>query len=243
MRHSYGYRAVSFVFRFSLFSFVLLCAALALARALFLPESLPAHSAGETGFTVVIDAGHGGRDGGAVADDDGTLEKDLNLAVAKKLAAMLRLARIEVVMTRETDIELASPDSSHKKRDDLTARLNMTKGLENAIFVSIHMNKYPVAKYSGLQVYYSEGNAHSLTLAEQIQKDSLVLNPGNSRGVKAAGDAIYLLSHMEIPAVLVECGFLSNYEEKELLKSEGYQMKLAASLFCSVLAYINENPI
>ena len=242
MLHSCGYRAVSFVFRFFLFSCVLLCAALALARALFPPESLPAHSAGQPRFTVVIDAGHGGRDGGAVADD-GTLEKELNLAVAKKLASMLRMARIEVVMTREEDIELASPDSPHKKRDDLTARLNMTRGLENALFVSIHMNQYPVSKYRGLQVYYSANDQGSLILAEQIRKDALHLNPENARGVKAAGDSIYLLSHMEIPAVLVECGFLSNYEEKELLKSESYQTKLAVTLFCSVLAYINENPI
>ncbi len=225
-----------------LFSFVLISAALAMARALFPPESLPAHTDGGARFTVVIDAGHGGRDGGAVAAD-GTLEKELNLAVAIRLAALLRTARVEVIMTRDTDVELASPDSEHKKRDDLQARLEMTRGHENAILVSIHMNQYPVSKYSGLQVYYSDADPRSITLARQIQDDSLVLRKENARSVKSAGDDIYLLSHIEIPAVLVECGFLSNEEERELLKSESYQMKLATSLFTSIMTYLCENSV
>ncbi len=215
---------------------------LALGRFFFPPELLPAAASEKDRFTVIIDAGHGGRDGGAIADD-GTLEKDLNLAVAKKLEAMLRSADVHVVMTRSTDIELASPDSPHKKRDDLNARLSMTEEYENAILVSIHMNKYPVSKYSGLQVYYSPNHTGSLALAEQIQKDALSLKSDNGRTVKSASDAIYLLSHTKIPAVLVECGFLSNYEETALLKSEAYQQKLAMSLYASILTYLTENPI
>lgn len=192
-------------------------------------------------YTVVIDAGHGGRDGGASADDDGTMEKDLNLAVAKKLQALLETANVRVVMTRESDIELADPTSDHKKRDDLNARLAIAEEAENAIFISIHMNKFPVEKYSGLQVYYSPNNEKSARLAGQIQSDSTALIPANDRKIKAADENIFLLHHMEIPAVLVECGFLSNYEEKELLKTDSYQKKLAVCLYASILQYLNFN--
>jgi N-acetylmuramoyl-L-alanine amidase len=101
------------------------------------------------------------------------------------------------------------------------------------------MNKFPVAKYSGLQVYYSPNHEDSLALAEQVQADSLTLKPGNNRAVKAAGDSIYLLSHAEIPAVLVECGFLSNPEELSLLKTDDYQQKLAMSLYTSIITYLS----
>ncbi len=229
---------MNFVLRFSFFSMVFIAAALFLGKALFPPESIPVGTDEDNRFTVILDAGHGGRDGGASADD-GTLEKNLNLAVAKKLEALLLSADIRVVMTRHEDIELASPSSDHKKRDDLNARLAMTEQYENAIFVSIHMNKFPVAKYSGLQVYYSKNHAESLTLAEQIQEDSRSLKADNDRAVKAAGDSIFLLSHAKIPAVLVECGFLSNPEETALLKTEAYQQKLAMSLYTSILTYLS----
>ncbi len=232
-----------FVLRFSFFSMILLFATFFLGRAFFPPEALPVGADEDARYTVIIDAGHGGRDGGAVADDDGTLEKHLNLAVAKKLSAMLETADVRVLMTRNEDIELASPTSSHKKRDDLMARVAMTENLSGALLVSIHMNKFPVATYSGLQVYYSPNHAESLALAEQVQKDASRLRDENAREVKCADSGIYLLSHVKIPAVLVECGFLSNYEEKELLKTEAYQQKLALSLYISIMTYLNENPI
>lgn len=233
---------MAFAVRFALFSAFFLAVALSLGHFFFPSEVLPAGTEETKRFTVIIDAGHGGRDGGAVADD-GTLEKNLNLAVAKELEALLLSADVRVVMTRSTDIELASPDSDHKKRDDLNARLAMTEAYENAILVSIHMNQYPVSKYSGLQVYYSPNHAESLVLAERIQADSHSLKSDNARTVKAAGDSIYLLSHAQIPAVLVECGFLSNYEERELLKTEAYRKKLAMSLYTSIITYLTENPI
>lgn len=231
----------AFFFKFSIFSFVLLFAAIKVGGILLPDRDVAAQGGGEMRYTVVIDAGHGGRDGGASADDDGTLEKDLNLAVAKKLKALLESADVRVVMTRETDIELADPDSPHKKRDDLSARAELAEGAENAIFVSIHMNKFPVGKYSGLQVYYSENNAESRALAEMIQKgarDAFTAMP--ARAVKPAKD-IYLMERLEIPAVLVECGFLSNYAEKELLKTEAYQQKLAIAIFASILGHLADN--
>jgi N-acetylmuramoyl-L-alanine amidase len=232
--------SVSFFLKFSVASLLLLTTALGFGNLLFHFESAPSSGtvSADEKITVVIDPGHGGRDGGAVADD-GTLEKDLNLAVALKLKSILESADIHVVMTRETDVELASPDSSHKKADDLKARLQLAQDQKNAIFVSIHMNQFPIEKYRGLQVYYSENHAESLTLAQAIQNTTQsALQNTEDRKVKPAGDSIYLMSHLEIPAVLVECGFLSNKEERELLKNEVYQKKLALCLSAAILEYI-----
>ena len=232
--------SVSFFVKFCISALLLLSAALGFGNLLFRSNvQSPANTASaDEKITVVIDPGHGGRDGGALGED-GTREKDLNLAVALKLKAILESADLRVVMTRETDIELASPDSPHKKADDLKARLQLAQNQKNAIFVSIHMNQFPIEKYRGLQVYYSENHKESLILAQTVQsKASEVLRNTEDRKVKPAGDSIYLMSHLQIPAVLVECGFLSNREERELLKNEAYQKKLALSLSAAILEYI-----
>ena len=233
------WRRISFLFTFSV-----LCM-LIVSVTYFAGERITSADAGKDTaampkdeITVIIDAGHGGRDGGA-STEDGVLEKHLNLAVAKKVQALLSCVNVNVVMTRENDIMLADEDSSHKKRDDLNARLHMADAYENCVFVSIHMNKFPVAKYSGLQVYYSKNNEESRWLAEVIQaKAGEFLHGGNSRTVKAADDSIYILHNIKVPAVLVECGFLSNPEEAALLQTEAYQNKLAALICASVLEYL-----
>ena len=230
-----------FFLKFSVFSSLLLVGALSIGNLLFRGEAeLAVHKENDAPFfTIVIDAGHGGRDGGASADDDGTLEKNLNLSVAKKMKALFESANVRVVMTRETDIELAAPDSPHKKLDDLSERARIADAEENAILVSIHMNKFPVGKYSGLQVYYSENNERSRVLAETIQNGAAALfSEMPLRTVKPAKD-IYLMENVKIPAVLVECGFLSNYEEKERLKTEEYQMELAMMMYAAILQYIS----
>lgn len=234
---------VFFFLKFSICSALLLGFALGFGHLMFreFPNAFPVASSDDEILTVVIDAGHGGRDGGAVAED-GTLEKHLNLAVAKELKILLESADIRVVMTRETDIELASPDSPHKKADDLNARLNLAMEYKKAVFVSIHMNRFPVEKYRGLQVYYSGNHEKSLVLAQTIQTVAEeTLRNTQDRHVKLAGDSIYLMKHLEIPAVLVECGFLSNPEETELLKNKTYQKKLAMCLYASLLQYFSEN--
>ena len=233
--------SLSFFLKFCVAALLLLATALGFGNLLFRFETdrLAGTASADEKITVVIDPGHGGRDGGAVGDD-GTLEKELNLAVALKLKSILESANIHVIMTRETDIELASPDSPHKKADDLKARLQLAQNQQNALFVSIHMNKFPVEKYRGLQVYYSENHTESLTLAQTIQDAAQnALQNTAERKVKPAGDSIYLMSHLEIPAVLVECGFLSNTEERELLKNEQYQKKLALCISAAVLEYIS----
>ena len=192
----------------------------------------------EEKITVIIDPGHGGLDGGA-STEDGVLEKHLNLAVANKLKALFECAGVDVVMTRYSDVMLASPDSDHKKRDDLNARLHIAEDYENCIFISIHMNKFPVEKYSGMQVYYSGNNSESADLARDIcEKNATCLQKGNNRAIKQADSSIYVLNNIRVPAVLVECGFLSNYKEAALLQTDEYQNKLASLIFSATMDHI-----
>ena len=188
-------------------------------------------------FTVVLDAGHGGEDSGAVSAS-GVFEKDVNLSISKKLEMLLSACGIPVVMTRTEDILLYDKTVDYhgrKKALDLAARRKIAEDIQNPIFVSIHMNAFPATQYSGLQVWYSKHSPHSLTLAETIQNmTAQQLQRQNQRRVKAATSSIYLLHHLECPAILVECGFLSNPSEAELLASEEYQNQLALLLFLSL---------
>ncbi|MBQ7383423.1 MAG: N-acetylmuramoyl-L-alanine amidase [Clostridia bacterium] len=194
--------------------------------------------------TVIIDAGHGGEDGGAIGKN-GIYEKELNLAIAQDLAAMLRSSGIDVVMTRETDILLYDRNTDYrgrKKMLDLAARVKIAESYENCIFVSIHMNSFPQEKYSGLQVYYSANTPEARSLAESIQSSvQKHLQKDNNRKIKQASSNIFLLDRIKHPAVLVECGFLSNSEECALLSSEEYRQKLTLSIFCGITEYISED--
>ncbi len=193
-------------------------------------------------ITVVIDAGHGGEDGGCVAAD-GTLEKDLNLAVATDIYEMLKCAGVNAVLTRSSDEmlydlygDLENYDGV-KKTYDLKNRVRFAKESECLVFVSIHMNKFADSRYSGLQVYYSPNDSDSITAALRIQsyiKD--YLQPKNDREIKRAGSNIYVLHRAQMPAVLIECGFLSNAEERELLKDRDYRKKLS---FCVAAAIVD----
>lgn len=190
---------------------------------------------------IIIDAGHGGIDGGAVGCGS-VSEKDLNLDIALRLSDILSAAGIPNRLTRSEDIMLESPGSSSKKNGDLAARKKIAESYENAVFVSIHMNSFPIAKYNGLQVYYSQNNDKSYELANLIQTDIAErLQPENKRKTKAATSNIYLLNNLSCPAVLVECGFLSNPEECERLATEEYRREIALSLACSVCEYIYGN--
>jgi len=193
--------------------------------------------------TVIIDAGHGGKDGGTVGSDGQTVEKELNLDIAKRMQEILLAHGYEVIMTRSEDIMLSDPMiTSSKKAGDLSARLKIMKSYENAIFISIHMNAFSDSRYSGLQVYYSANDQRSAALAQRIQSDTVKnLQPQNDRKVKRADENIYLLNRATCPAVLVECGFLSNPEECASLASPEYRAALAESICGSVCDYICEN--
>ena len=177
---------------------------------------------------VLIDPGHGGFDGGAVADD-GTLEKHINLVIALYLRDMLYICGVPVTMTRSTDNGLEA-DSSASIRDrkvsDMRHRLSMYDGA--ALVLSIHQNQFSQSQYSGAQVFYSANHSDSLLLAQSI-RTSIVngVQPDNTRETKKATDGIYLLYHTRVPAVLIECGFLSNPEERDTLKSPVYQQRFA----------------
>ena len=190
---------------------------------------------------VIIDAGHGGEDGGATFG--GVYEKDLNLAVALSLEEILKACGVKTVMTRREDILLYDRNSDYqgqKKVQDLATRRKIAEEYENAIFVSIHMNSFPEEKYRGLQVYYSGNDPLSLSIAQDIQSAAKVfLSPDNSRKAKEAGSSIYLLDRLSCPAVMVECGFLSNSEERALLCDGEYRRAIALCIASSVINQIN----
>lgn len=186
---------------------------------------------------IVIDAGHGGVDPGKVGTAE-TLEKDINLAVALKLKAMLEESGIKVVMTRETDTGLYSENAQNKKREDMEGRVRVITEAEPALTVSIHQNSFPSADCKGAQVFYYKDSEKSKALAETIQKAfPEVLQDGNKRQAKANGD-YYLLRKAPCTIVIAECGFLSNSAEEALLATEEYQMKVAEALKVGILRYL-----
>ncbi len=176
---------------------------------------------------VVIDAGHGGRDGGATGTT-GVLEKQLNLEISEKLCALLKICGYNVVMTRTEDIMLSSSDGlGSAKMQDLKARLEISSKYPDELTVSIHCNKFPSEKCKGLQVYYSDSDA-AKNAADSVQSSvKTLLQKENHRVTKKADSSIYLLYRAQAPSILIECGFLSNPEDCENLSSHEYQKALA----------------
>lgn len=194
--------------------------------------------------TIVIDAGHGGEDGGAVADD-GTNEKDINLKIAKQLNQLFTSSGFKTKMTRTTDIAIYDQGNEtikSKKVSDMHNRLKVFNEDNNFIVISIHQNKFEQEKYSGTQIFYSPNNKESEVLAENIRTSVTgMLQPDNTRENKAATKSIYLLYNCNNPSVIVECGFLSNNSELAKLKTDNYQKQMAFSIYCGCLEYINKN--
>lgn len=199
-----------------------------------------------TSKIIILDAGHGGFDGGAVADD-GTIEKDINLSVTKRLKELFLLGGFEVVMIREDDVGLDSnSDESIGKRkvSDMKKRLELVNANEEAVFISIHQNNFSSGSARGAQVFYSSNSSESEALAYNIQRSfEQRLQKENKRNIKKADKNIYLLYNAKIPALIVECGFLSNSQELALLKSEEYQKKLAFTIYCGYLDYLSEDAV
>jgi len=189
--------------------------------------------------TVIIDAGHGGEDGGAVSCT-GIPESKLNLEIALKLRDLLALLGFDTLMIRTTDSSVSTEGETiaARKVSDLKSRVNMVNEMENCILLSIHQNYFSDSKYSGAQVFYGN-KPDSRQLAESLQSAFITtVNPGSKRRIKAA-DGIYLMQHVSCPAVLVECGFLSNYEEESLLRTNSYQQKICCVITACVSQYIN----
>lgn len=190
---------------------------------------------------IVLDPGHGGVDGGAVGDGK-VLEKDIALNVSKRLRDYLQQAGAEVHLTRETDRDLAHDETksiSQRKVEDIKNRVVFMKEIDPDIFISIHLNSLPTPKWRGAQTFYHPNNPESKILADKIQ-DQIIFGLENTNRVALAINSVYILKHASRPAALVEIGFLSNPDERELLIQSPYQDKMAASIYFGILNYFSD---
>lgn len=185
---------------------------------------------------LLIDPGHGGEDGGATGVD-GVSEKMLNLSIATNLRDILSVCGVSVKMTREEDVSIHNPGSSGIRQIKVSDMNNRLKLYDTATAtVSIHQNHFSVAKYHGAQVFYSAAHPLSNTLATAVrERIGSLVQPNNTRELKKATDSIFLLHHTTKPAILVECGFLSNPQECEQLQELSYQRQLAFAIATGVL--------
>lgn len=194
------------------------------------------------GKTIVLDPGHGGADGGAVGKD-GTLEKGISLSVAKQLQSYLQQTGAVVYLTREKDTDLADPDTkglARRKGEDIRKRLQFIEDKQADLFISVHLNALPSTKWSGAQTFYYPKLDKSEHLAKMIQAE-IIRNLENTNRTALSLTGMYLLKHAEVPGALVEIGFLSNEQERKLLKKTEYQKKMAASIYQGILRYVTED--
>ena len=191
---------------------------------------------------IIIDPGHGGEDSGASAAG-GALEKDLNLEISLLIGDELIKNGYTVVYTRTSDRLLYKEEENIKgmrKFYDLKNRCAFADEYQGAIFISIHMNNFGSAEYSGLQVYYSDNNEKSKSLASSIQESvRSTVQTNNNRKIKN-GKGLYILDHCNATSVIVECGFLSNAEECEKLLEKEYQKELSVAIVCGIINYMDK---
>ena len=191
--------------------------------------------------SVVLDAGHGGMDGGATGRS-GSIEKDINLSIALKASSMLRFFGVNTVLTRCEDISLHTTQDApvrRQKAEDLAARVAIVSSQENAVYIGIHQNYYDDLVSRGAQVFYTERNAASKSLAEALQGTMLsVLNTENHRKASLIPNKNYIMQSLDVPAVLIECGFLSQPEEELLLRSPQYQSLCAFAIAVGTMSVL-----
>lgn len=185
---------------------------------------------------VIIDAGHGGSDPGKIGVNKAK-EKDINLQVAKKVKKALEKEGVNVIMTRETDAGLEEPGASNKKVQDMKARVKLINEVQPKIAVSIHQNSYQTEDVKGAQVFYYSHSSKGEEMAKILQESVRELDSANKRQAKA-NDTYYLLKRTEVPTIIVECGFLSNWEEAEKLIDEKYQEEMAQAVCSGILTCI-----
>jgi N-acetylmuramoyl-L-alanine amidase len=191
------------------------------------------------GTTLVIDPGHGGEDGGAVSVA-GQAESAVNLAIGLRLDALFHFCGVRTEMTRRTDVSLHDGDCTTlraKKVSDLHKRAAFVNGIPDATLISLHQNSFPQQKYHGTQVFFGKAEP-SRQMAENIQSRARqILDPGNTRAALPVAGSVYLMKQVTCPAILIECGFLSNPGEANLLKNEHYQTKVAYTIAAACLQY------
>ena len=190
-------------------------------------------------YIVCVDPGHGGTDPGKVGIN-GQLEKDINLAIAKKLKTYLEAADVTVVLTRDKDMGLYSSGDAHKKMADMRKRCQLIEEVKPDLVISIHQNSYHEEAIRGGQVFYYKTSVRGKKLAQILQERfDYVLGDANKRQAKA-NDNYYLLLHVKEPIIIAECGFLSNWEEAEKLETKEYQDRLAWTLHMGIMEYLNQ---
>lgn len=185
---------------------------------------------------VVVDAGHGGIDGGCEGTKEGSNERELNLLYAKTLKTYLESYGIEAVLTRATTDGLYSALASNKKKDDMKKRKELIEKANADLVISLHMNAFPQKSVCGAQVYYNSESEVSKSLATSIQS-MFIKDLPNAKSVPAVGD-YYILNCTNTPAVIVECGYLSNVNEEKLLLSSEYREKVCYSILCGIIKYL-----
>lgn len=226
---------------------VALLVVLAVGCILLPPATRPAMAVMQQGSRiVVIDAGHGGEDGGAVAAS-GAVESGINLAIAQRLNALLQLLGEETVMIRTEDVSIYSEDAQtlrQKKASDLKNRVALVNGTPGAVLISIHQNSLPSSpRVHGAQVFYAVTEQSDMFAVSVQQALNKAININNEKQEKRIDPSIYLMKHVTCPAILVECGFLSNAQETERLQDANYQKRLAISIaagFLSADQYVQE---
>lgn len=190
---------------------------------------------------IIIDPGHGGVDGGAVGINTGVHEDKVNLEIALRVKEFLEESGSLVLMTRDKDVGLYTEDGSirKKKNEDLRNRKKLFDESNADLVLSIHLNSFPQSQYYGAQTFYPSNSENSKLLAELIQEELIrVLDNGNTRKAKAKND-VYILQDIEVPTVIVECGFLSNPKEELWLQDPEYQEKIAWSIYVGILRYFH----
>ncbi len=205
----------------------------------FSPSFLTSASSPE--LVIIIDAGHGTPDGGAVGIN-GTIEEEINLKIAKKLNEVLIGKGIKTIMTRTTNnsLSILNADIAKMKKEDMNKRLNIMKNSNADLFVSIHMNFFKGASVNGLRIFYSANHEKIKPLAENIQSKMSEITGAKTTAVKSADRSLFLMKNPPIPAILVECGFLSNAEEEKKLNDEDYQSRLAWAIASAIEKYYIE---
>lgn len=190
---------------------------------------------------IVLDAGHGGMDSGAVGGG-GTLEKDVNLSIVKILRDMLEMSGFEVVLTRSEDISIYDAGVEgirNQKLSDMDNRLEIIQSYPDSIFLCIHQNNYTDPQYFGGQMFYNNNNPDNRTLAQIMQNKFAELQPGNDREIKLSGDELFLLKSNPNPSLMIECGFLSNPDEEARLSTWEYQQQVAFTIYGGVMEFID----
>lgn len=217
-----------------IFAFLAVCARIT-------DRALPTSAIASDRPLIVLDAGHGGLDSGAVGKT-GLLEKDVNLSVVKHLQQLLEMSGFRTVLTRTEDISIYDPGTEgirNQKLSDMDNRLEIVQSYPDSIFLCIHQNNYTDPQYFGGQMFYNNNNPDNRTLAQIMQNRFAQLQHGNDREIKLTGDELFLLKSNPNPSLMIECGFMSNPDEEAKLGTAEYQQQLAFTIYSGVLEYLD----